>query len=505
MRSFTALTRILLVLLSLCLVLSAFAACATEEEDDEVLETEATDESGSDDSLDDDLYDENGYLKDQIPDEDLNYENKELKILCWASVANEFGCDEATGSVINNALVTRDINVEDRLGVTLNYLMDQIAPGSATVTGHYVDLVRLATQSGDLYDLMALYGRTAAILSSNGYLQNILNIDYSYLNFENPWWTPTLLDELVVGNSLYMISGDITPSIYEQPYTMFYNVDMVKDYGLKDPYDCVKDNTWTMETFRQTIKNITVDQSGTQMYGLVSSYYTVPSLMHGCGVRIMDMDENQIPRLSEDLFSEKTIDIVDDLQAWNKEDNFLVDSTSANARVHFTSGNAMFLIDRVLECFNFVENCNFSYSVVPNPKLTSEQDRYYTTLDTQLTFFCLMRGLSQDELTIRSAVLECMASEGYRLTSPAVVDSCIKSRYAQTEEMSEMLGLVVDSVYYDFGRIYSASDDSYICDRVGKVIQSSTETWSGYGQAMKTSLETRFQKLVDKFIEMEKQ
>ena len=81
MRLFPTLTRILLVLLSLCLVLSAFAACAAEE--DETLETEATESDGSDDSLDDsfdeDLYDENGYLKDQIPDEDLNYENKELK------------------------------------------------------------------------------------------------------------------------------------------------------------------------------------------------------------------------------------------------------------------------------------------------------------------------------------------------------------------------------------------------------------------------------------------
>ena len=150
MRSFTALTRILLVLLSLCLVLSAFAACAAEDE--EVPQTEATDESGNDDTFDDDLYDENGYLLDQIPDEDLNYENKELKILCWASAANEFGCEETNGTAINDALVTRDINVEDRLGVNLHYLMDQVFSGSVTNTTHYTDLVRLAYESGDLYD-----------------------------------------------------------------------------------------------------------------------------------------------------------------------------------------------------------------------------------------------------------------------------------------------------------------------------------------------------------------
>ena len=503
MRSVTLWSRLLLLLLSLCLVLTAFAACATDDEQDNY---QPEDTGDGDVTVDpnDGLYDENGYFLDQLPD-DLDYENKELKILCWASAANEFGCDDTNGTAINDALVKRDMNVEERLGVDLHYLMDQISTGSVTSTGHYVDLVRRASQTGAPYDMMALYGRTAAILSSNGFLQNILDIDYSHLNFENPWWTPTLLDELVVGKCLYMIAGDITPSIYEQPYTMFYNVDMVENYGVKDPYDRIKDNTWTMENFRATIKDITVDQNGTQMYGMVSSYYTVPSLMHGCGIRLMEMDENQIPHLSENLFSEKAIDIVDDLQEWNKEDNFLVAASSTDSKKEFVAGNAMFLCDRVIECFNFVESCDFSYSVVPTPKFNAEQDRYYTTLDTQLTFFCLMRGLSQEELTIRSAVLECMGSEGYRLTSPAVLESCLKSRYAQTEEMSEMLALVVDSVYYDFGRIYSASDDGYICDRVGKVIQSNVETWSGYGQAMKGSLEARFQSLVNKFLEMEVQ
>ena len=500
MKSLKVGTRILLLLLALCMVISVFAACATEDE--EPIQTQGSEAGDEEEDLGDDLYDEAGYLRDQIPD-DLNYEGKELKILCWNSVAGEFGCDETNGSAINDALVRRDINVEDRLGVTLNYLMDQIAPGSATVTGHYVDLIRVASQTGDLYDMMALYGRTTAILSSNGYLQNILDIDYSHLNFENPWWTPSLLEELVVGKSLYMVSGDITPSIYEQPYTMFYNVNMVEDYGLKDPYLCVKDNTWTMETFRETIKNVTVDQNGNQMYGLVSSYYTVPALLHGCDIRLMEMNEDQIPKLSENLFGEKAINIMDDLQAWNKEDNFLVAGLSADARPHFVADNAMFLIDRVLECFNFVESCSFAYSVVPTPKYTSEQEQYYTTLDTQLTFFCLMRGMDQEELTIRSAVFECMASEGYRLTSPAVVENCLKSRYAQTEQMSEMLELVVNSVYYDFGRIYSASDDNYLCDRAGKIIQSSIETWSSYGNASKASLESRFQSIVDKFLAME--
>lgn len=511
MRSFPTLTRILLVLLSLCLVLSAFAACAAEE--DETLETEATESDGSDDSLDDsfdeDLYDENGYLKDQIPDEDLNYENEELKILCWASPANEFACDEYNGQAINDALVRRDLSVEERLDVNLHYLTELSGGGgnAGDESNRHLQYVKAAADAGTPYDILAVYGRTSATLSYQGYLTNIMNIDYSYLNFENPWWTQNLLDELMVGNSLFLLSGDISPSIYEQPYIMFYNVDMMENYGLKDPYDCVKDNTWTIETFRETIKNITVDQNGKQMYGVVSSYYTVPALVYGCAIRIMERDDEALLKLSDELFSEKTIGLVDDtMTAWAKEDNFIVANSSGDARKLFTNGEALFLIDRMIECFNFNNLSDFSYSVAPTPKYNEEQDRYYVSLDTQITVYSLMQGLSSEDLTMISAVLECMASESYRRVSPAVVENCLEGRYAQSEQMAEMIRVIIDGVFYDFGRIYSGSATDYLCDKIGVILKDSkkggTLTWAGYKNQSGEYLNKQFQMIVDKYVEL---
>lgn len=485
--------RILLSTLAFLILLTSAFGCTSN---DGQIAASSTNAQSSQESTAD-LYDKAGYLKDQIPEE-LDYGARELSVLCWASQANEFACDDLNGQTINDALVKRDLNVEDRLNVSLNYLTNLVYSGSISEVNHYIGLVQNMDKAGDPYDMMALYGRTAAILSSSGYLQNLLNIDKSYLNFENPWWTSNLLDELVVDDSLYIVSGDITPSLYEQAYTLFYNVDMINDFKLKDPYQHVKDNTWTMETFRTTIKDVTVNQNGDEAYGFVSIYYTVPSMLHGCGIRITEMDENQIPRLSDDLFSERAIDIVDDLQEWCRSYKFLVDKKSANPRKIFMDGDAMFSADIVLQCFDFVEGCQFAYSAVPNPKFTSEQDRYYTTL-SNFTFYCLMKGHSQEDLTMLSAVLECMASEAYRLTSPAVLDICLKSRYAQTEQMSEMLMLIMDSVYYDFGRIHSSSADNFICDRVGLIIASTTDTWSGYRDSNQELLKNCFQAIVDQY------
>ena len=506
MRSISFSLRLFLLLLALCLTVSAFAGCTSGGEPQVSQNGGQTTQPPATEDPNAGLYDENGYWKDQIPEE-LDY-NRELSILCWASIANEFGCDDYNGQAINDALVSRDLDVEDRLNVSLLYLTELIGGDSVVAVNHYVDLVKKANQSGDTYNMLALYGRTAATLSYQGLLTNIMNIEDSYLNFENPWWTANLLEELMVGKSLFLLSGDISPSIYEQPYTMFYNVNMVKNWGLDDPYELVKKNEWTIEVFREYTKNVEFDSNGNPAYGIASSYYTVPALMHGCAIRLMERDEAKLLKLSDELFSEKTIDIVADLKEWAKEDNFIVADSSPDAKKYFTDGNAMFLIDRLLECFNFNDISNFSYSVVPTPKYTSEQNRYYTTLDTQLTFFCLMQGLSAEDLTMMSAVLECLASESYRQVSPAVVKTCLEGRYAQSEQMSEMIRVIVDSVYYDFGRIYSSTDTDYLCDKAGRIIQGTksgyeTLTWSAYKNSYGPYLERQFQKIVDKYVELE--
>ena len=495
------LVRILLLMLAFAILLTSVFGCESNNDQDAV---SATQEQSSEEFLDD-LYDENGYLKDQIPEE-LDYD-RELSILCWASVANEFACDDYNGQPINDALVKRDLNVEERLNVSLKYLTELTGGGSAgDESNRHVALVQTTAKAGDFYDILAVYGRTAATLSYQGYLTNIMNIEYSYLDFENPWWTANLLDELMVGNSLFLLSGDISPSIYEQPYIMFYNVDMIEDRGLVDPYKLVKKNEWTLEVFREYTKNVEFDANGNPAYGLVSSYYTVPALVYGCAIRIMERDEEKILKFSDEIFSEKTINIVDDMTEWAKADNFVVAQSSGDARKFFTDGSAMFLIDRMIECFNFNNISNFSYSVAPTPKFNAEQDRYYVSLDTQITFYSLMQGIPSEDLTMISAVLECMASESYRRVSPAVVESCLEGRYAQSEQMSEMIRVIIDSVFYDFGRIYSSGNTDYFCDKIGVILKDSkkggTLTWAGYKNSNGAYIERQFQMIVDKYVEL---
>ena len=89
-----------------------------------------------------------------------------------------------------------------------------------------------------------------------------------------------------------------------------------------------------------------------------------------------------------------------------------------------------------------------------------------------------------------------------------MVETCPEGRYDQSEQMSEMIRVIVDSVYYDFGRIYSSTDTDYLCDKAGRIIQGTksgyeTLTWSAYKNSYGPYLERQFQKIVDKYVELE--
>ncbi len=497
--------RVLVLMLALLMPLSLLSACAADEEEQQ--QTTAVTTAAPIVSVDP----EDQYVKDQLP-ENLRL-NKEYNIFAWESFVTEFDCTEYKQDVINDACYDRDSAVEDRLGVIITYEVHPSLkandPTSNTSVVDWVDTVTRAWESNESYGLLAGYGRSVALLSYKGVLQDVLKIRDSYLTFESPWWTGNILEELTVGSSLYMLSGDITPSAIQQTYGTFYNLDMVEARNMKDPYEHVKAGTWTLSTLYTYIKDVEFDLNGEKGYGITTTYWTVPALFHGAGVRILDKDEETLIGLSESLFSESAGDVMEDLQEWFQEDNNMCCDTpngeyNTDAELAFVEEHAMFTVFPISAGMRFAQQVEFKFSVVPCPKLADGVDSpYYSTQHTSMTFYAVMSGFKPSDLTDTSAVLECMASEGYRKTTPAVFETCLQGRYAQSENMREMLRLIVDTVVYDFGRIYSSSETGYVCDVIGRVIQRSDPTWSGYQQQNEQVIKSNFEKIANEFLKLQ--
>lgn len=458
---------------------------------------------------------DDGYVKDQLPDS-LNYGGKTVSIIHWVSEVTEFDCKSLTGELINDACYHRDRKVEERLGVKLEYIQQAGGPNDGEVT-EYCNAVQNASAAGDYYDIIATYGRTAATLAYQGYLADLLDINESYLNFENPWWSSGLTEELSAGDSLYLVTGDITPSVVQMAQGVWYNMDMIKNYKLVDPYDHVKNNTWNLETLNGYIKDVEAaagDDSG--KYAVVSTYYDVASLFHGTGIRLMTKGEDGYPAMNPDLYGEKAVNVMQTLGDWAKTQWFYVGNNATVADTQgagfdeasydlFASGDALFVTANINASIYWAKNMTSEYSIVPSPKYSDDQAEYYSTLHNSITCFAAMRGQKQDMLSEISAVLECMGSESYRQVIPSVYETCLLSRYISSANTEEMLRLISSTVVYDFGRIYSMKSTNFLCDRIGRIIQQNPKrteynmTWTSFGNSQGASTEKSFQDIVDSF------
>src|SRR5574344_1635564 len=115
--------RLLCLAITALMVICVFTACAKGGEGDE---TETTDGAAGDvttgDETKDPTIDKDGYILDTIPDS-LDYGGKSVTILTWADVEHEeFVATEQTGEAVNDAIYLRNLTVEDRLGIDLQFI-----------------------------------------------------------------------------------------------------------------------------------------------------------------------------------------------------------------------------------------------------------------------------------------------------------------------------------------------------------------------------------------------
>ena len=148
--------------------------------------------------------DEHGFIKDDLPD-NLNFDT-DINILYWDDYTmTEFFVDEPNGNNIDSAIYSRNLKVEDRLGVSLKYTG---TPGSADYMSAYTAKVAADFKSDHFYDIYATYSRTPPALSLEGYTIDLLST--KYFDVEKPWWPSALTNECEIGGKLYYASGDIS-------------------------------------------------------------------------------------------------------------------------------------------------------------------------------------------------------------------------------------------------------------------------------------------------------
>lgn len=488
-------TKIISLLLALLMLTGALMSCKKTEE-----QPDAADSGSGVVSTDNGRvleYDENGYQLDFLPD-DINYGGKQVTILGWTNRFNEFTPREDAIDDVSYKLFVRNTKVKERFGVDFNWVTIK---GDYEAQGEYVNYVTNNALAGDSeFDILASYSMITMTLAMQGYLMNLR--DCNYIDFENPWWPDTLVTQASVGDALYGASGDIALSYYEMLTFLVMNKSIFENYHVKgSPVDDYKNGTWTLEKMLQYASQVS-DDRGEEGKDSVNDTFglTVKSVVHfdyfiaGWDFNFITCDSNGTFKIGKDVENaNKGQDLFELLTdaLFGSEYGYYGINDSEGVDSIFVEGRTLFYPASVNSLGKALSNgLDYDYYILPFPKYNEDQTNYSTNLGFEYSMFMIPNNGRDTDMP--ALIMEALASEGHRTTTPAMYDTKVKYRYSGSEAVNaEVFDVLRNTTYFDASRfLYDvlSSNSMNPVYTLRYCISDDSATWTSKISAMRVKM-----------------
>lgn len=507
-------SRFLALFLALVMLFS-FAACNKDENDpvDTDEETEDVEESTKDDGI-----------VSNVP-ATLKFNNQEVRLWIANSemTKNEVGWTEEPIGIINQAVVERNYNAEDRLGIILTFV-DQgqgIGSGQVEPTRNII-LTGGGANGMDLVTGSAYYSST---LASEGLLHNLKSeADDNYIDVTAPWYNKTFVEQCSFRDSLYWSVGDFNLTAYDRSPVTFINEDAMLKWSIEeDLYQVAIDGEWTIEKLQTLIKDVheeldnTEGQTKGDFYGLFfnSGAMCVDAMIVASGIRITTKTDDGLHELTwaegkaNEAFA-KIYELMYDttgvyLGTTSKEGGTYYGELSGYySEQAFYEQRCIFSFGILNAAQLFATDTSLHYGMLPLPKFSKEQ-AYATTPQDGYTLVGIPSNIA-DRLAIASATLEIMSEFAYRTVRPVYFETAYKIRYASSEKTALLFDTVIDSITFDFGTLYSSSLGDPVHQLRGRLEGSGgvspSNSLSTVTKAFSPAMKLQIDKLITKFEEM---
>jgi hypothetical protein len=398
-------------------------------------------------------------ISDNLPT-DLDFDGATIRVLgrqvddVFYTTNWEF-TDEQNGDVFNDALFMRELAVEDRLNIniekTLSLTSYQTEDKSVRAGDDEFDIV-----FANAYDVAPL-ALEDVILD----LSNFPNIDYSM-----PWWPETIMKDVTINGKTYFVTGDISPSVLGFMNCIFYNKKIAADYNITGLYDLVFSGQWTFDKYAAMAKQVYKDLNGNgevdkeDLFGVTTSdYYDVYFSAFEIPITNTEADGSLTLALGDKFYSaysklrEFSMDISALPQAISNE-NEKVNYTND---VNFFANGQLLFFGGLVRFSDYYRNMKDDFGILTVPKWDENQQDYHTTSHANYSLVNVPTTLPADRYDMVGAVIEALAAEGYRSTTPAYFESTLKNKYSRDEETLKVLDILRKGLEFQPVMIYYKS------------------------------------------------
>lgn len=109
--------------------------------------------------------------------------------------------EEQTGEGVNDAVYARNLAVEERYNATVAEMLGGSHRECATMVANTI-----TAGDGDAFDLIQFH-----VVSNSGNAMKGLYMnwyDVPYVNFEKPWWSDSIINDLTIDHRTFLAMGD---------------------------------------------------------------------------------------------------------------------------------------------------------------------------------------------------------------------------------------------------------------------------------------------------------
>ncbi len=394
---------------------------------------------------------------DDLPD-DLDYDGQSVLILARdkAWFTGEMYVEELTGEVVNDAVYDRDITVEERLNVIIDYSLQ-------SDTNSLVN--KNVTAGTDEFSMHVGSAVDTVQYGVNGNYYNLLGDYPEYLNLSQPWWSQYYTAQSEILGCSFFATGDLCFSLIKLSFVTYANLQMIDDHGLENPYDLVRSGEWTFDKEMEMASVAYQDVNGNGVKDAKDSFGMSMGGEIGLDVywsafdlTICQKDENDTPSFAVD--EEKMSSVIEKLYSYYIDCDYVFTPTN-NGDAEQDDIAQMLADDRMLFSplrimhTEQIREMESDYALIPLPKWDETQQNYYTFVHDQYSVVGI--PLSVQNPSMVSAVMEAMAAESYRYVTPAYYDLVLNGKYIRDPDSAEMLEIAMDGIKIDFGWIHTYS------------------------------------------------
>ncbi|MCI8387640.1 MAG: hypothetical protein HFE63_04150 [Clostridiales bacterium] len=396
--------------------------------------------------------------------------------------------DAETGDIVNDALYRRDLAIEGRYNVDIQYVQMN---GAATGVNAMKNSVYANDDSYSLC-ISALLGGALSSAALDGVLAN-LN-DMPYLSLSENWWSGLMYESLCFNDIMYYTTGDISPTMYQMASCVYLNTSVAEDYGITENFpQLVRDGKWTFDVAERLSKDLTSDVNDDGVMDTLNDFIgfnsNVESLVVGNNINYSTISSDK-ESLTVDFVNEHTMSVI---EAVNRFVVSGVRSYEFNDTI-----NRMFKEDRALFIGHFVESAivylrdmDSDYLILPTPKFDEDQETYRSFCNPWADAYIAIPKIADAEFT--GFMTEALGYYSYKNVRHQTYDLMLKQKVARDDDSTEMLDYVFNNLYLDFNLLYDFGGSSKV---LNEAIFGKCELASSYAE-----VETKVEADIEKFIE----